>query len=67
MAIIISRKGADENADKAIRGSLRESGKLILCLSDEDIHKMILMKMQDQDPGDYLEDQIDKFMMKLEK
>ena len=67
VAIIISRKGADENADKAIRGSLRESGKLILCLSDEDIHKMILMKMQDQDPGDYLEDQIDKFMMKLEK
>ena len=32
-AFIVSRKGANENALKAARGALRESGKLIICLS----------------------------------
>ena len=34
VAIIISRNGADKHAEMAARGSLRESGKLIICLSD---------------------------------
>lgn len=32
VAIIISRNGADKHAEMAARGSLRESGKLIICL-----------------------------------
>lgn len=44
VAIIISRKGADKHAKMAARGSLRESGKLIICLSDEDMKAMLQIK-----------------------
>ena len=44
VAIIISRKGADKHAKMAARGSLRESGKLIICLSDEDLKAMLQIK-----------------------
>lgn len=37
IAIIISTKGTDKNADKAIRGTLRENGKLIISLTNEDL------------------------------
>lgn len=67
VAIIISRKGADTNAKKAARGSLRESGKLIICLSDENINKLIDMKNNKEDPGDYLEGLLDDMLMDLEK
>ena len=67
VAIIVSRKGADANAKKAIRGSLRESGKLIICLSDENINKLIDMKNNKEAPGDYLEVLIDDMLMDLEK
>lgn len=49
VAIIISRKGTNENAKKAARGSLREFGKLIICLSDEDLNKLIDMKNNKKD------------------
>lgn len=67
VAIIVSRKGADTNAKKAARGSLRESGKLIICLSDENINKLIDMKNNKEDPGDYLEGLLDDMLMDLEK
>lgn len=67
VAIIVSRKGADVNAEKATRGSLRESGKLIICLSDENINKLIDMKNNKEDPGDYLEGLLDDMLMDLEK
>jgi len=40
-ALIVSRKGANENPLKAARGALRESGKLIICLSFDDIFDML--------------------------
>jgi hypothetical protein len=40
-AFIVSRKGANENPLKAARGALRESGKLIICLSLDDIFDML--------------------------
>lgn len=67
VAIIISRKGADENAQKASRGSLRELGKLIICLSDEDVNKLINKKNNEEDPADYLEELLDNMLMDLEK
>ena len=67
VAIILSRKGMDKNAMKAARGSLREMGKIILCLSDEDVNKMIDIKNQDLDPADYLEQMLDAVLMDLEK
>lgn len=67
VAIIVSRKGADTNAQKAARGSLRESGKLIICLSDENINKLIDMKNKKEAPGDYLEILLDEMLLDLEK
>ena len=67
VAIIISRKGSDESAKKAARGSLRELGKLIVCLSDEDVNKLIDMKNNKEEPADYLEALLDDMLMDLEK
>lgn len=77
VAIIISRKGADKHAkmaarDKhakmAARGSLRESGKLIICLSDEDLKAMLQIKKEgEKTTGGYLEDILDDMLMRLEK
>lgn len=67
VAVIISRKGADANAHKAIRGCLRENGKLIICLSDEDINNLIDIKSTSGVPGDMLEAMLDDMLMDLEK
>ena len=67
VAIIVSRKGADEHAQKAMRGSLRESGKLILYLSDNDLLDMISIKQDGEDPADFLANRLDDFLLQLEK
>lgn len=68
VAIIISRKGADENALAAIRGSLRETGKLILCLSDKDILELIAIKQRNEQPtGAFLGAMLDDLLIHLEK
>lgn len=68
VAIIISSKGADKHAKMAARGSLRESGKLIICLSDEDLKAMLQIKKEgEKTTGGYLEDILDDMLMRLEK
>lgn len=67
VAIIISRKGSSTNAQRAILGSLRESGKLIICLADEDVNKLIDMKDDGEEPSDYLENILDNMLMELSK
>lgn len=68
VAIIISRKGADKHAKMAARESLRESGKLIICLSDEDLKAMLQIKKEgEKTTGGYLEDILDDMLMRLEK
>lgn len=68
VAIIISRKGADKNALSAAFGCLREDGKLILCLSDEDLVHMIEIKEQgEQSAADYLSDMLDEMLINLGK
>lgn len=68
VAIIISRKGADENALAAVRGSLRETGKLILCLSDKDILGLIDIKQRNEQPtGAFLGAMLDDLLIHLEK
>lgn len=41
VAIIFSRKGANLNAHRIICGLLREEGKLIIVLKDEDVYKLL--------------------------
>lgn len=50
VAIIISRKGASKNALSAARGCLRENGKLIMCLSDQDLIELINIKEKEEQP-----------------
>jgi hypothetical protein len=67
VAFIISRKGGDKNALAATRGAVRESGKLIVNLSLDDIYKMLQMKDNGDDPNAILFDILDEMLMKLER
>lgn len=67
VAIIFSRKGGDESADKFIRGALRESGKVILVLSDNDVRKMITAKEKGDAPELVLFEKIDDLFMTLSR
>ena len=66
-AIIISRNGFKKNSIWAAKGSLRESGKLILLLNCEDIKNMIMIKNKENSPSDYLLDKLDNLLADLEK
>lgn len=67
VAIIISCKGASPNANKAIKGTLRENGKLILSISNSDLLRMIDIKMNGGIPADYLYTKFDNLLITLEK
>lgn len=67
VALIISRKGADKNASAVMRGALRETGKLMLSLSLDDVHKMLEMKDRGDDPNTLLFELLDEMLMKLER
>lgn len=67
VAIIFSRKGANKNAEKMIRGILRETGKLIIVLDDKDIKEMIELHNSNDDPTRVLIRKLDDILMTLEK
>ena len=67
VAILVSCKGASMNANKAIRGTLRENGKLILSISNQDLVKMIDIKINKGIPADYLYSKFDELLIDLEK
>lgn len=67
VAIIIAKKGADNNAVVAMKGALREHGKLILCLSVDDLCKMLYMKDNGDDPNNFLSECVDTILMRLSR
>ena len=67
VAILISTNGADDHANVAIRGILRDEGKLIIALSNEDLIAMLEMKQRKEEPADYLSDKLDELLIDLEK
>lgn len=67
VCFLVSREGVSVNAMTAIEGILRETGKLIIPLSDNDMINMIDIKEDDLLPEDYLFDLLDNIMMKLSK
>ena len=67
VAIIITRKGIDSNGLKASKGVLRESGKLIIVLNDDDVYNMIKSKVNNDSPADYLAEKLDNMLLELEK
>ncbi|WP_448635205.1 hypothetical protein [Pedobacter panaciterrae] len=66
-SIIICRSGYSECALNAAKGSLRESGKLILILSQDDINQMLLARDNGDSPNDFLSDRLDDFLMSLSR
>ena len=65
VAIIISRKGFSKSAKFAAKGCLKEHGKLILDISNEDIINML--KSPSDDPADYLLSKLEDFLMEISK
>jgi len=65
VAFMISRKGCSENATKFAQGAMREHGKLIIVLEDDELCKMLKMKGEGDDPSEYLFDKVDEFLMSL--
>ena len=67
VAIIISRKGFSENAQKAANGCLRENGKLILDLSEDDLISMLEGKEEGQEPSEYLYQKLEDLLISVGK
>lgn len=67
VAIIITRKGIDTNGDKLVKGILRETGKLMLVLNDDDVIKMIELYDNGDKASDVLMKKLDKMLVTLEK
>lgn len=67
VALIFCRKGANHSAMEMCMGAMRESGRLILVLNDQDVVEMILSKENGSDPSDYLHQKVDDFLMKLSR
>lgn len=65
VAFLISRKGFSDNALKFSQGAMREYGKLIINLTDEDLCNMLDMKERGDDPNDYMFEKVDSFLMSL--
>ncbi|TBX29347.1 hypothetical protein TK43_00425 [Roseovarius sp. JS7-11] len=67
VAIIISRKGFSENAAKAARGSLREHGKLIMDVCDDDLCEMLRLAEAGDDPVIVLSRKLDEMLVRIER
>ncbi|MDB5006049.1 MAG: hypothetical protein JWP45_442 [Mucilaginibacter sp.] len=67
VGFIIAPKGGKAQAHKAAKGALREHGKLIIILSNEDLCKMLAMKAEGGEPSDYLSDRLDDFLISLSR
>lgn len=67
VAIIIAKNDYDDNSVWAVKGCLRENGKLIILLNIEDIKKMYKMKEENDDPSIYLMNKLDRLLLELEK
>ena len=67
VSFIIAREGADNNAIKAAKGALKESGKLIVVLDNNDICKMLNFKDNGDEPAIILRQVIDDMLIKLNR
>lgn len=67
VAIIITRHGIDKNGMKLTKGILRESGKLIIVLNDEDVKEMIRTYENGEKAVTVLEKKLDELLTTLEK
>lgn len=67
VAIICTRQGANASALEMCMGAMRESGRLIVILNDDDIIEMLKLEDNGSDPSDYLLNKVDDFLMRLSR
>lgn len=67
VAIIIARNGAHPNAIQTMKGALRENGKLILCISTQDLEKMLLKVKVGDDAQQVLIEKLDKHLLTINR
>lgn len=67
VAIIVSRKGFSQNARIAALGCLKENGKLIIDLTDDDLILMLHKKIDGEEAGDYLLWKLECLLMSVGK
>lgn len=67
VGFIVTRSECGESARNAAKGALREHGKLILILSDDDLIDMLRMKDRNQSPSDHLANILDDWLIKLSR
>ena len=65
VAFIISRKGFSDSAKFAAEGCLKEHGKLILDVTQDDLMKML--KSPGDNPADHLLNKLEEFLMGISK
>ena len=65
VAFIISRKGFSDSAKFAAEGCLKEHGKLILDVTQDDLMKML--KSPSDNPADHLLTKLEEFLMGISK
>lgn len=68
VAFIVSVNGTGDSAERAIRGVLRETGKLIIPVTNKDLVEMLKQKRAGQNPAiEVLDKLLDELLVKLEK
>jgi hypothetical protein len=65
VCFLISRLGPDDGCIRAAQGAMRESGKLILLLSNEDLIELIKLKADKNGPENFLDEKIWNFIISL--
>ncbi|MGX1171080.1 hypothetical protein AB7M16_007346 [Bradyrhizobium sp. USDA 372] len=65
VCFLLSRKGPDEGCKRAAQGALRESGKLILLLSNDDLVEMLKLAADKEGPTNFLDEKIWQFVVTL--
>ncbi|WP_217606628.1 hypothetical protein [Chitinophaga sp. GbtcB8] len=66
-AIIVTRNGAESGAITATKGALRENGKLILIINQEDLEIMLTKKDAGDSPNDHLSNKLDDHLISLSR
>lgn len=65
VAIIISRKGFSKSAKFAAESCLKEHGKLILDITNEDL--IYMLELKSDEAADYLLGKLEEFLMGISK
>jgi hypothetical protein len=67
VCILVTRAGAHKTAKEMICGAMREHGKLIVVIDDDQLCNMLHMKDRGDDPADRLFELTDEFLMGLSR